>query len=215
MGHYLACRYYGIDATLPFFLPMPLSLTGTLGAVIRIRQPISDKRALFDIGIAGPIAGFLVAVPALFFGLHLSTRASPVPRNLRRGCRARRATAVQGRGMAGLGHRCRTATRVNMHPDGFRGVVRPAGDRAQPVSRSRSSTAATSRTPCSAGARHVDHAMPWLLVALSLSFVSSELGGLDGDCSWRCSSWSGRGIRRSSTRRCPARRDAAGWRWLR
>ena len=80
MGHYLACRYYKIDATLPFFLPMPLVLTGTLGAVIRIRQPILYKAPLFDIGIAGPIAGFLVAVPALFCGLALSTTL-PVPRN--------------------------------------------------------------------------------------------------------------------------------------
>jgi membrane-associated protease RseP (regulator of RpoE activity) len=54
MGHYLACRYYGVDASLPYFIPAPL-LTGTLGAFIRIRQPIPDKRQLFDIGIAGPL----------------------------------------------------------------------------------------------------------------------------------------------------------------
>ena len=77
MGHYLACRYYGIDATLPFFLPAPLILTGTFGAVIRIRQPIFNKSALFDIGIAGPIAGFVVAVPALLLGLHWSTVSHP------------------------------------------------------------------------------------------------------------------------------------------
>ena len=71
MGHYLACRYYRIDASLPYFLPSPF-LGGTLGAFIRIRQPIPDKRQLFDIGIAGPIAGFLVAVPVLFVGLQLS-----------------------------------------------------------------------------------------------------------------------------------------------
>ena len=71
MGHYLACRYYGVDASLPYFIPAPL-LTGTLGAFIRIRQPIPDKRQLFDIGIAGPIAGFLVAVPVLFLGISLS-----------------------------------------------------------------------------------------------------------------------------------------------
>jgi membrane-associated protease RseP (regulator of RpoE activity) len=72
MGHYLACRYYGISATLPFFLPIPFPLTGTAGAFIRIRQPITTKPALFDIGIAGPLAGFAVAVPALFLGLALS-----------------------------------------------------------------------------------------------------------------------------------------------
>ena len=77
-GHYFACRYYGIDASLPYFLPAPLPLTGTVGAVIRIRQPIPTKRMLFDIGAAGPIAGFVVAVPALFLGLRLS-RVVPLP----------------------------------------------------------------------------------------------------------------------------------------
>jgi membrane-associated protease RseP (regulator of RpoE activity) len=72
LGHYFACRYYNVDATLPFFIPMPLALTGTLGAVIRIREPFPNKRALFDIGIAGPIAGFLVAVPALILGIAMS-----------------------------------------------------------------------------------------------------------------------------------------------
>lgn len=72
MGHYVACRYYGVDASLPYFLPAPLPLTGTLGAFIRIRQPIATKRELFDIGIAGPIAGFVVAVPVLVVGMMLS-----------------------------------------------------------------------------------------------------------------------------------------------
>jgi membrane-associated protease RseP (regulator of RpoE activity) len=71
-GHYAACRYYDVDASLPLFLPAPLPLTGTLGAFIRIREPIPTKRMLFDIGIAGPIAGFLVALPALFIGLSMS-----------------------------------------------------------------------------------------------------------------------------------------------
>jgi membrane-associated protease RseP (regulator of RpoE activity) len=72
LGHYFACRYYDVDASLPYFLPVPISITGTLGAFIRIREPIPQKRMLFDIGIAGPIAGFLVAVPALFFGVAMS-----------------------------------------------------------------------------------------------------------------------------------------------
>jgi membrane-associated protease RseP (regulator of RpoE activity) len=78
MGHYLACRYYDVDASLPFFIPAPLPLTGTFGAFIRIREPIPSKRMLFDIGIAGPLAGFLVAVPALFIGLSMS-RMSALP----------------------------------------------------------------------------------------------------------------------------------------
>ena len=64
MGHYLCCRYYGVRATLPFFIPAP-TLIGTLGAVIRIKAPIRSRAALFDIGIAGPIAGFVVAVGTL------------------------------------------------------------------------------------------------------------------------------------------------------
>ncbi|MSO61017.1 MAG: site-2 protease family protein [Acidobacteria bacterium] len=72
MGHYLACLRYGVEATRPYFLPAPLPLTGTLGAFIRIRSRIPSKIALFDIGIAGPLAGFIVAVPALFIGLWLS-----------------------------------------------------------------------------------------------------------------------------------------------
>jgi membrane-associated protease RseP (regulator of RpoE activity) len=73
LGHYFACKYYGVEASRPYFLPMPFVLTGTLGAFIRIRQPIPNKRQLFDIGIAGPIAGFVVAVPVLFLGMYLST----------------------------------------------------------------------------------------------------------------------------------------------
>jgi membrane-associated protease RseP (regulator of RpoE activity) len=85
LGHYLACRYYRIDASLPYYIPMlpipflPLGvLTGTLGAVIRIREPMHRKHILFDIGIAGPIAGFVVTVPLLVAGLMLSTTA-PLP----------------------------------------------------------------------------------------------------------------------------------------
>jgi membrane-associated protease RseP (regulator of RpoE activity) len=72
MGHYLACRYYQVDASLPFFIPIPILLTGTLGAFIRIREPIPSKRMLFDIGAGGPFAGFLFAVPALFIGVAMS-----------------------------------------------------------------------------------------------------------------------------------------------
>ena len=73
LGHYYACRYYRVDASRPYFLPVPFLLTGTLGAFIRIRAPIPSKRALFDIGVAGPIAGFLVMVPLLFVGMQMST----------------------------------------------------------------------------------------------------------------------------------------------
>jgi membrane-associated protease RseP (regulator of RpoE activity) len=72
LGHYFACRYYNVDASLPFFIPVPILLTGTMGAFIRIREPIPQKRMLFDIGIAGPIAGFVMAVPLLFAGVWMS-----------------------------------------------------------------------------------------------------------------------------------------------
>jgi membrane-associated protease RseP (regulator of RpoE activity) len=69
LGHYFACRYYGIDASLPYFLPFPLPPIGTMGAFIRIRSPIYTRQALFDVGIAGPLAGFVVLVPALLIGI--------------------------------------------------------------------------------------------------------------------------------------------------
>lgn len=62
-GHYIACRYYRVRATLPYFLPAPPFFTGTFGAFIKIKSPIPSRRALFDIGVAGPIAGFLVIIP--------------------------------------------------------------------------------------------------------------------------------------------------------
>ncbi len=68
LGHYLYCVKYGVSATLPFFIPFP-TLIGTLGAFIRIRSPLRSRSILFDIGIAGPIAGFAVALPVLFFAL--------------------------------------------------------------------------------------------------------------------------------------------------
>jgi membrane-associated protease RseP (regulator of RpoE activity) len=71
MGHYVACRIYGIDASYPYFIPAP-TLFGTFGAFIRIRSPITTRRALFDVGLAGPVAGFLVALPALAYGVATS-----------------------------------------------------------------------------------------------------------------------------------------------
>jgi hypothetical protein len=77
-GHYYYCRRYDIDATLPYFIPAPIPLTGTLGAVIKIREAFPTRTVLFDIGVAGPIAGFVVLVPALFYGLSLSN-LQPAP----------------------------------------------------------------------------------------------------------------------------------------
>lgn len=79
LGHYFACRYYGIRATLPFFIPAPPAITpfGTFGAVIKIKAPIRSRRALFDIGIAGPLAGFAFALPASVIGLVFAKAAMP------------------------------------------------------------------------------------------------------------------------------------------
>ena len=76
MGHYVYCVRYDVNATLPFFIPAP-TLIGTLGAFIRIKAPIRSREALFDIGIAGPIAGFVVAVAVLIFSLSLSKPIAP------------------------------------------------------------------------------------------------------------------------------------------
>ena len=69
MGHYLACRYYGIPATLPFFIPAPPIFVGSFGAVIRIKGRIPDRKALFDVAAAGPLAGFVIAFPLMVVGL--------------------------------------------------------------------------------------------------------------------------------------------------
>jgi membrane-associated protease RseP (regulator of RpoE activity) len=82
MGHYLVARRYGVDVTLPFFIPFPIpgvSLVGTLGAFIRIRSRIPHRRALFDIGVAGPLAGFVVCLPVLWLGLREAVVRPPDP----------------------------------------------------------------------------------------------------------------------------------------
>ncbi len=79
MGHYLACRYYGVDATLPFFIPAPpLFLAGTFGAFIKMKSPIPSRRALFDIGLAGPLAGFVMLVPFAIAGI-VTLQPAPPP----------------------------------------------------------------------------------------------------------------------------------------
>lgn len=78
-GHYFACRWHNVDCTLPHFLPAPLPLTGTLGAVIKIREPFPSRAALFDIGVAGPLAGFVALLPFLIAGIWLSDIAPLEP----------------------------------------------------------------------------------------------------------------------------------------
>ncbi len=79
LSHYFVARRYGSPVSLPYFIPMPLSLMGTMGAVIVQRAPMRNRKALFDIGIAGPLGGLIVAIPLLILGLALSSVAPPPP----------------------------------------------------------------------------------------------------------------------------------------
>ena len=72
LGHYLTARAYGVQVSLPYFVPLPLPPIGTMGAIIRMRSPIPSRKVLFDIGIAGPLAGLILAIPILAIGLRLS-----------------------------------------------------------------------------------------------------------------------------------------------
>jgi len=78
MGHYIACRIYRVDATLPFFLPTPpmIGPAGTFGAFIKILSPMPSRKAVFDIGVAGPIAGFVALIPIAIIGLATMETAS-------------------------------------------------------------------------------------------------------------------------------------------
>ena len=76
LGHYVLSRMHDVPTSLPLFMPGLPHFVGTFGAIIRMRAPLTDRRALFDIGVAGPIAGFVVAVIALVVGLRLSTVVS-------------------------------------------------------------------------------------------------------------------------------------------
>lgn len=78
LGHYFAARFHGVHVTLPYFIPLPLGFFGTLGAFIHLREPVRNRRILFDVGVAGPLAGFVLAVPILFIGLATSD-ITPLP----------------------------------------------------------------------------------------------------------------------------------------
>ena len=81
LGHYFTCRYYGMSASYPYFIPAP-SLIGTLGAFIRIRSPIVNRKALFDVGLSSAYAGFIFVIPAMAFAiLHskILPESKPIP----------------------------------------------------------------------------------------------------------------------------------------
>jgi membrane-associated protease RseP (regulator of RpoE activity) len=121
LGHYIAGRIHGVDVSLPYFIPMPpIGTLGTLGAVIRMRKPIEDRRKLFDVGAAGPIAGLVVAIPLLVIGLYLSELAPQKPGDYVEGNSILYALlkyAVFGRWLPGDG------LDVHLHPMAFAGWV--------------------------------------------------------------------------------------------
>ena len=82
-GHYIACRIYRVDATLPYFIPTPplIGPAGTLGAFIKILSPLPSRKATFDIGVAGPIAGFIALIPISIVGF-LTMKFAPVQENV-------------------------------------------------------------------------------------------------------------------------------------
>jgi Zn-dependent protease len=75
-GHYLVGRYHKVNLSLPYFIPMPLTIFGTMGAVINMKEPTRNRRYLLDIGLAGPFSGLIITIPVLILGLsfHRSTR---------------------------------------------------------------------------------------------------------------------------------------------
>ena len=78
LSHYFVARRHGLETTLPYFIPVPFGF-GTMGAIIRIRTPWQNRKALFDVGVAGPLGGLLVALPLFFLGLMTSPHQLPIP----------------------------------------------------------------------------------------------------------------------------------------
>lgn len=80
LGHYFAARRHKLNVSLPYFVPFPLHIFGTLGAFILFREPMRNRKELFDVGVAGPLAGLIVAIPVLFIGLTTS-EVEPLPQD--------------------------------------------------------------------------------------------------------------------------------------
>ncbi len=128
LGHYLTARHYVLDTSPPYFLPVPPwpFFIGTLGAFIRLRTMLSDRRQLFDVGIAGPLAGFVVALPILVAGLHLSYSVPSLGGPHDMGLLLGGERVVVGDSPVTLLARLaahQSVARVTLHPMAFAGVV--------------------------------------------------------------------------------------------
>ncbi len=122
MGHYLMCRKYGVRATLPFFIPFPfLNPFGTMGAFIQIKEHIPSKKALFDIGAAGPLAGFVVTLPLIYFGIARS-EIVPVSQAGQEGFYLGESLLFQFISYLSIGH-VPTGYDVSLHPLAYAGWV--------------------------------------------------------------------------------------------
>ena len=113
LGHYAAARYHRINASLPYFIPMPFNIIGTMGAFISLRAPMRDRRVLFDVGVAGPLAGLLVAIPLFIVGLWLSP---VVPEFSRQGTLAQLGSSLLVSGLLGLFKEVPPGYSVALHP---------------------------------------------------------------------------------------------------
>jgi len=121
MGHFVMSRYYSVEATLPFFIPFPLSPFGTFGAVIKMKGFIPNRKALFDIGAGGPIAGLILTFPAIYFGLKIS-RVVPVELFHGKGLILGNSLLFKGLEYLALGH-IPKGYDVVLHPAAYAGWV--------------------------------------------------------------------------------------------
>jgi membrane-associated protease RseP (regulator of RpoE activity) len=113
LGHYLAARYHQVDASLPYFIPLPFIGLGTLGAFISIKSPMQNRKVLFDVGVSGPLAGFVVALPLLLAGLYWS---SAVPFFASGLTLQRLGTSLLVDGLVNLFHDLPATQTLSLHP---------------------------------------------------------------------------------------------------
>ena len=123
LGHYIAARIHGIDVSLPYFIPVPFAL-GTFGAFISIRSTTEHRRALFDVAVAGPLAGLVVAIPALWIGLQYSTvtaEATTQPAMLHEGASAGSSVLLALVASASIPEAVEQGHQLSFHPLAFAG----------------------------------------------------------------------------------------------